>query len=82
MTITVAEPETETATVEDDLEHIACDCRPLITLCGAYDDSPWSEQWDEAACCSECVRVLYEVGCPGCGCRIYEGCQKCETDPS
>lgn len=81
MTTTV-EAEHQTTTPDDtEPEHIACDCRPLVTLCGAYDDSPWSEQWNEAACCKECVRVLYEVGCPGCGCRVYEGCQKCDPVP-
>lgn len=50
MITTIAEPETKTPTTDAKLECIACDCRPLVTFCGAYDDSPLVDDWDESEC--------------------------------
>lgn len=61
---------------------ISCRCRPAVTYCGRYDDSPASvEEVDEEKDCRECVRVWTELGCPNCGCFSYQECDLCREKP-
>ena len=62
---------------DDDIPHLVCPCRPLMTLCGAYDDQPISDVAADGTECRECWRVL-KRGCPGCGCRLYHRCARCD----
>lgn len=68
--------------VEDDGNCIICECRPLVSLCGRYVDGPLTDRlWDDVEMCPECVVVLNDVGCPGCGCPRGIYCRLCGGRP-
>lgn len=57
---------------------ICCACRPYVTYCGRFDDSPLIDTPVTSADCQECVRIWNHEACPNCGCKNYETCEMCE----
>lgn len=77
MTTLLAPQEELAATSPADREHIVCDCRPKMTYCGAFDDTPPKDEDIDGSECPECLEV-WSTGCPNCGCKPDEDCAKCE----
>lgn len=69
-------------------DHVACGCRPHITMCGAYnasvaaiveaavfpEDASSREAW-----CQPCLIVWMEYGCGNCVCGPYGLCHICQA---
>ena len=63
---------------DDDIPHIACECRPMVNYCGRMNDEPLQGYLLEGApVCPECDKIGYTTGCPICGCRHYNLCDPC-----
>lgn len=80
-TQTLERPQETTTSPREDGDHIVCPCRPRITFCGAYEPGPVSsDPWEDDEICPQCLHVVVDLGCPGCGCAWNQTCTKCE-DP-
>jgi hypothetical protein len=65
---------------DSDKEHIYCECRPNLMFCGRIDPSPmrgFADEIDEEQICRNCRDVAGSSGCPICGCRDFNLCDRC-----
>jgi hypothetical protein len=80
--LTLLQPVLAAIGRDDDLECIACHCRPHLTLCGRYDASELvDEDIVRERCCPACYEIwIQDLPCPNCGCRWGDTCRLCEAN--
>lgn len=66
---------------DDEGDHLACFCRPHISLCGCFNPSDVTIELvdtdDDEQLCDSCLSMWNQFGCGACGCRSEQMCARC-----
>lgn len=80
-------PGPATALIDSDdakEQHIICECRRFVTYCGRYDENQldgFADEFTDDELCTTCMEIADTTGCPICGCRNFNLCEACLTNP-
>lgn len=65
--------------------HVACGCRPHMSMCGSLDLSivevevVKDAEAGDVKWCEPCLAVWFSYGCGNCGCNSDDLCSACYT---